>query len=57
MLGYCFANTDLHYHVYVGFFSVTIVEGTVQNLIEDNGVVIGVKYATKRSDDTQVCGG
>lgn len=35
-------------------FSVTVVEGAVQQLIEDNDVVVGVKYKPKGEDNSKV---
>ena len=35
-------------------FSVTYIEGTVSKLIEEKGVVTGVTYKTKDSDEIQV---
>lgn len=35
-------------------FSVTVIEGNVQQLIEENDVVIGVKYKLKGEDNSQV---
>ena len=35
-------------------FSVEAIEGTVQQLVEDNDCVVGVRYKSKGFDDTQV---
>lgn len=36
------------------FCSIKVVEGTVQNLIEDNDVVTGVRYKERGNDESKV---
>lgn len=39
---------------FIIFISVTYIEGAASKLLEENGVVIGVQYKPKDTEDTKV---